>query len=822
MATILVVDDRAINREFLATLLGYVGHEVIEAADGNEALATARARRPDLIVTDVLMPNMDGVELADHVHDDPAIAHTPIIFYTATYRVPEASVLAESCRVFAVLAKPAEPQTILDTIAAALGKGPAPVLMPQTAAAPPSFLGARLPAYLRDLSDLQHRLRRVLGEAIEEQRAEHPDPRHDTILSSYQTLGLRMASLLELGLVLASERDPQKLLEVFCNAARDILSCKAAFVALLDATERRVEICASFGIADAADAFIRALDPGAGVLGAMLADARPRRFRGNGAADAGGVEAIVPGATSIMFVPLPLRSTAAVRGWLCFANRVGADAFDDEDEKFGMTLAAQLALAYGNVAMYDEIQRHAAKLEVEIVERRRAQTELAHRISHDQTTGLPRFAVIEEYLQYSIAEAALRGGRLLVCYVDIDLFHTVNETRGRAAGDHLLRTLAERLVELIDGHGRLAHIAGDEFAIVLGESHALFDAALFGEAVRAAGEKPVTDGQEKIYVTCSVGISRYPENGNNPLELLRQAEAAMMQTKRAGRNSVRAFSNDQKQRLQDRVLLGPQLREAIAEGQLTLHYQPLVDHAWHVFGFEALVRWQSAALGLLAPDRFLRVAEEFGLIVDIDKFVLESASRQARIWLDAGYREFSIAVNVSAANMQRADFVDTVRAALDGWDLPAHCLELELTENMTIDNVERMIATMQALKGTGVRLSLDDFGTGYSSLNYLRRFPVDTLKIDRSFVNDVAADAGAASICRSIITMGHELGMQVLAEGVETIDQIAALERDHCDAFQGFWFGRPVAVAHAEQLLKYRDLGARVRTALKELAAAHS
>jgi len=322
------------------------------------------------------------------------------------------------------------------------------------------------------------------------------------------------------------------------------------------------------------------------------------------------------------------------------------------------------------------------------------------------------------------------------------------------------------------------------------------------------------DGQEKIYVTCSVGVSAYPDNGRNPLELLREAEAAMMHAKHAGRNSVREFSNDQKQRLQDRVSLGPQLRNAIADGQLTLHYQPLVDRDWRVFGFEALVRWQSPGGGILAPDRFLRVAEEFGLIVDIDTFVLETATRQARAWLDAGYEDFSIAVNVSATHMQRADFIDTVRTTLEGWDLRARCIELELTENMTTENVERMIATMQALRELGVHLSLDDFGTGYSSLNYLRRFPIDTLKIDRSFVHDVASDAGAASICRSIITVGHELGMRVLAEGCETIDQIAALHRDGCDAFQGFWFGRPVPAAQAEQLLRQRNLGERVRAAL--------
>src|SRR6185312_617956 len=239
----------------------------------------------------------------------------------------------------------------------------------------------------------------------------------------------------------------------------------------------------------------------------VLADGKPRRFDSRSAIEAAGLGALIPDAGSALVVPMPLRSTAAVRGWLCFAGRIGSDAFDDEDAQFAMTLAAQFALAYGNVVMYDEIQRHAAKLEVEIVERRRAQNELAHRISHDQTTGRPRFVLIEEYLRVAIAEAALRGGRVLVYYVDIDLFHTVNETRGRTVGDHVLRTLAERLEALIGEHGRLAHVAGDEFAIVLDDRHAMFEALAFGEAARAAAEKPVLDGKEKVYVTCSVGVS---------------------------------------------------------------------------------------------------------------------------------------------------------------------------------------------------------------------------------------------------------------------------------------------------------------------------
>ena len=813
MATILAVDDHAINREFLATLLGYVGHDVLEASDGLEALEVARARRPDLIITDVLMPNMDGVELADRIHDDPTIAHTPIIFYTATYRVPEASVLAESCHVVAVLAKPAEPQAILDAVALALGSGPAPVLMPEQTTAPPSFLGAKLPVYLRDLTELQQRLRHLSAQGIED-RGQPSSAHADPLLSSYQVLGLRLAALLELGLVLASKRDPEELIDLFCAGAKDIMNCRYAIVAILDADARHILYLATRGFSDGVHARFVSIEPRAGLFGEILTSGMPRRLRDqSGTATTLGLPAFHPAITSLLAVPIPLRSTASVCGWLCFSERIGTEAFDAEDEQFAVTLAAQLALAYGNLAMYDEVQRHAAKLEIEIIERRRAQNELAHRITHDQTTGLPRFVLIEEYLKIALADAAARGGRVLVYYVDLDFFHTVNETRGRTVGDHVLRSIAERLGTIVGDGGRIAHVAADEFAIAFPDSHRSHDPDALGEAIRSRIEDAIAIDDDKVYVTSSVGLSLYPDNGDTPQELLRKAEAAMMYAKREGRNSVRAFSNDQNQELLDRISLGPLLRDAIRHGQLVLHYQPLVGGPnARILGFEALVRWQSPEFGLLPPHRFLQVAEEFGLIVDIGTFVLESACRQAREWLDGGTGDFSIAINVSALQMQRSDFVDEVRSALKGWDLPAYCIELELTEDMMTANVERTIDTMRALKKLGVRLSLDDFGTGYSSLNYLRRFPLDKLKIDRSFVRDIISDPGAASLCRSIIAIGHQLGMVVLAEGVETAEQVAYLRKNACDHFQGFYFSKAVPAENALQLLRRRDSGKETET----------
>jgi diguanylate cyclase (GGDEF)-like protein len=807
VATILAVDDRAINREFLATLLAYAGYDVLQAADGAEALELVRTRRPDLVITDVLMPVMDGVEFADRVHEDPDIAHTPIIFYTATYRLPEAKVLGASCHVVGVLAKPSEPQAILDAIGAALGTGPAIALPSETAVARGRRHNPKLPTYLRDLAEIQQRLRHSLNHSVTQEHTKpSPGGEPDSVQQSFHSLSLRLATLLEFDLALASERDAQEMVELLCRASHDILKCKYAAVGILDNEGHRFQYSATQGFSDKARAEFAVIDPASGIFGSVIASGKPYVVH-----NAGGLPSM-PGlpefdepVSSLLLVPVPVRSSTAVHGWLCLAAKAGGVAFEGEDEQFAITLAAQFALTFGNLTLYDEIQQHAAKLEVEVRERRRAQEELAHRMTHDQTTGLPRFVLIEDYLQTAFIEATAQGGRVMVFYVDIDRFHTINETRGRGVGDEVLRTVASRLSAMIGTAGQLAHMAADEFAFMIVDLHGTQDQVEFGEAVRRRIEEPMALEDQRLYVTCSVGVSCFPDNGMSPQELLRQAEAAMLHAKGDGRNTVFAFANEHKQELEERAALGLRLRDAIRDGQFVLHYQPQISgQDWQVLGFEALVRWQSPEFGLLPPLRFLGVAEELGLTIDIGSFVLESVCRQVRAWLDAGAQDFSISINVSSLQLQRPDFVEQVRSTLAARNVPAQHIELELTESMMIGNVQRMIGTMHALKGLGVKLALDDFGTGYSSLNYLRQFPIDTLKIDQSFVRDISSDDGAAGICRAIISIGHQLGMTVLAEGVETAAQVGYLRRSDCDRFQGFYFSKPVTAAQALTLLEHR------------------
>jgi diguanylate cyclase (GGDEF)-like protein/PAS domain S-box-containing protein len=450
---------------------------------------------------------------------------------------------------------------------------------------------------------------------------------------------------------------------------------------------------------------------------------------------------------------------------------------------------------------------HYVGIQVDITERRRHEAEMAYMATHDNVTGLPRYIAVEEFTRGAVADAGRTGGRVLMLYVDVDRFHAVNESMGHAVGDEALRVVAHRLRSVVGDDGRVSRIAGDEFVVVYLPTSDDREATALADRIRDAIEQPVAVPPYSVYLTASVGISAFPDSASSATELLNQSEAAMTRAKRNGRNAVARFSNEQVQELADRLSLGSHLRDAARKGELLLHYQPQVSaQNGQVIGLEALVRWQSPELGFLPPGRFIRVAEELGLIADVGRWVLEHACQQARQWLDSGNQDFTVAVNVSALQLQRPTFVAEVRAALQATGLPPRHLELELTESSIMENVERMIETMTALRDLGVRLALDDFGIGFSSLNHLKRFPIEKLKIDQSFVRDVTRDSGDAGIARAIIAMGHQLGMLVMAEGVETAAQMGYLRRNHCDQFQGLFFSGPVRAELAGELLGRRFL----------------
>jgi len=422
---------------------------------------------------------------------------------------------------------------------------------------------------------------------------------------------------------------------------------------------------------------------------------------------------------------------------------------------------------------------------------------LAH---HDPVTGLPNRLALEAHLQAVLPNP---GQRLALLMIDLDNFKTVNDSLGHHAGDQLLAAMASRLEAVLDEGMRLFRLGGDEFVIVVERATSPDDLApLLSGLMQRVGEVCEIEGHA-LHISASVGISLFPNDGDDAEALIRNADTAMYFAKANGRNNFQFFVEPMNHEANKRLNLESELWQALAENQLLLHYQPQVDLlSGKVVGVEALVRWQHPTRGLVGPDEFIPIAEACGLILPLGHWVLLTACRQAKTWLDAGIDMGEIAVNISAQQFRQPDFAHSVQGVLSETGLPAGRLELEITESTIMHSADSSIDTLVRLKAMGVRLAIDDFGTGYSSLAYLRRFPIDRLKIDRSFVADVESDTDAASLVTSIVSLGRSLGLNLVAEGVETSAQADFLRALDCQRVQGFHFFRPVS---AEEVVTVSD-----------------
>lgn len=448
---------------------------------------------------------------------------------------------------------------------------------------------------------------------------------------------------------------------------------------------------------------------------------------------------------------------------------------------------------------------HYIGVATDLTDRRRHEAELAYLARHDQVTGLPRFIEPEEALRPLIEEAADRGERVALWCIDIDHFQSVNETVGYRGGDEVLRLLASRIRYITGAGGKLWRLTSDEFVLALRYAPGEFDAESIAEQIRETLEVPVPVSGSQLFLSGTIGYAVFPDNARDPVELFQCAESAMYRAKRMGRNSVQGSSISHAEELRERLSLGSRLRNAIGNREFVLHYQPQVSGSdGRITGMEALVRWRTPDRGLILPERFIHVAEELGSIVELGRWVMHEACLQARRWHDAGHSDIRVGINVSALQLHRISFVDEVCEALEATGVPPQMLEIEITEAAIVGNLNRSVEILQALKLLGVNLALDDFGVGYSCLSQLKRFPIDRLKIDQSFVRDVAAAGSEAAIARAITAMGHELHMKVIAEGVETEAQFGYLLRNHCDEFQGFLFSPPLPVEEASAQLAKR------------------
>jgi diguanylate cyclase (GGDEF)-like protein/PAS domain S-box-containing protein len=1106
MATILIVDDHVLNRQFLMVLLGYSGHSLIEAADGAEGLDLACARRPDLVIADILMPNMDGFEFVTRLRAIPSIAGTPVIFYTAAYHEREASLMAMACGVPWVLPKPSDPDLILKTVHEALGT-PAKALPPAYPAAQPeqtllNGLDNQLSEYLVELETSSHLMSEMVNNgsdtATDIEGLQQVVQRLSKALSSLQAVSLRLTALIELGIELASERNPERLLASSCRVVQDICVAKYAAVGILADNRTRLEHFVMRGMDESALAQMPWPSPCDGLLGDILAARVPKRIvthDGNPAEL--GLPPEHPPVNSILIAPIVSQATAF--GWLYLVDKLGAGEFSEVDERAAATVAAQLAVVYENLQLYGAIERQHGQLKLEVGDRKRAQEALrrtlrartvmaecnhvmvhatdemdllkdmcrtvveaggyrmaridyfeddgsaaqvacaemagsgatgngstVHRpapmpsarpwvvidvagvapaagdpqIVHDQdlAVSLPlknhnevfgvltifesppnkfdseQIAMLEELaddISYGVislrtkaareqAELALRtteeklssildsidnvvwsmtdkefiylnsmveqiygrpvdhfyedrelwfkaihpedrdaaiashdrlarstsftqeyrivrpdgkirwieerarairneeghlqridgiaidiserkayearieylaghdaltslanrnllgdritqamaharrnGLLLALLFLDLDRFKGVNDSFGHELGDSLLLEVSHRLRQVIREGDTVARQGGDEFIILLTDILRPQDVAVVTGKIFEAFRTPFVIRGHELFVTTSIGATIFPDDGEDMQSLLRNADIAMYRAKEERGNAFQFYSREMSVRALERAELESALRRALDRKEFELFYQPKVEATTgRIIGAEALIRWNHPEMGLVSPTRFIPMAEEIGLIVPIGDWVLHTACAQNKAWQDAGLPPISISVNLSARQFQQENLVESVAAALHDMGLAAHHLELELTESIVMNSAELFVTKLKELEDLGVQLSIDDFGTGYSSLSYLKRFPLHHLKIDQSFVRDIATDADDAAITSTVISLGHSLNLKVIAEGVETEEQVNFLRDHNCDEMQGYYFSKPLPASEFASLLQ--------------------
>jgi diguanylate cyclase (GGDEF)-like protein/PAS domain S-box-containing protein len=438
----------------------------------------------------------------------------------------------------------------------------------------------------------------------------------------------------------------------------------------------------------------------------------------------------------------------------------------------------------------------------DITERRLYQVRIENQANYDSLTGLANRSLLQDRLQQALLTATSSGRRIAVAFVDLDRFKFINDSLGHHVGDELLKAVAARLKSCVRECDTVARLGGDEFVLLINGHAGPEYVRQLMDRMLAAVSQPWVIEQGEFLVSCSIGVALHPDDGDEALTLLKHADSAMYRAKDSGRNNFQFFTRELNALMTEQLELETHLRRALERNQFVLRYQPRVHLATgQIVGAEALLRWRIPERGTIAPKRFISLAEETGLIVPIGKWVLQTACAQNRAWQAAGLPPIVVSVNVSPRQFRQETLVQTVAEALRSSGLEPRYLELELTESMVMHDAPQLVTMLDELKQLGVKMAVDDFGTGYSSLSYLKRFPVDRLKVDRSFVEHMTTAADDATIVRAIITLGHNLGLKVVAEGVETAQQARALRAYQCDEAQGFLFARAVSARDIPRLI---------------------
>lgn len=444
----------------------------------------------------------------------------------------------------------------------------------------------------------------------------------------------------------------------------------------------------------------------------------------------------------------------------------------------------------------------------DISPRRRYQAELEYQATHDTLTGLANRSLLHDRLRQAVEQSKRYQRAIAVAFIDLDNFKIINDSLGHAVGDALLKEISQRLMQSLRAVDTVARYGGDEFVLILCDQQSMADLSSMLDRILARIAEVVVVDNHQLQVTGSIGVTIYPQNGGELEDLLTQADVAMYHAKALGRSQYQFYTPALNSSAHERLEMEMALRSALDRQELMVYYQPKVNENNQVVGFEALIRWNHPTLGMVPPTVFIPIAEDTGLINPITDFVLREACHAAAAWSEMGWCGLHMAVNLSARQFASPALLEQIQEVLQASKMPAECLQLEITESMLAGDIERTVEVLTALKKIGVRIAIDDFGTGYSSLAYLKRFPLDILKIDRSFVMEVGDGQEGIAISKAVISLGHSLGLSIVAEGVEHQAQFAALVACGCEEFQGYYFSRPLPQAEVLEFLA-RDTALR-------------
>ncbi len=905
---VLVVDDREDNRYLLCQLLRGHGYAVQEADQGAQALELARAQPPDLVVSDLLMPVMDGYTLLRHWKADETLCQVPFIVYTATYTEPKDEQLALDMGADAFVVKPAEPDVFMLRVQAVMDAARQRQLAPRAPTLPESDMLSMYNAVL---------VRKLEQRSLElEQRLCELDAAHQRIVR----LNHLYAALSDTNQAIVHCSDRDTLFNALCRIAVERGGLRMAWVGLVDEATGEVKPVARCGEEPAwlgrlAPLRMRGVsrtlaewslargepyvcndllaDP---ALAPLYEDYRHHGFAA-GACHPLRIDGRIVGSLALYaaerdFFDHELNhlvqemvtdvcfalsnfdkeagrraaeeanrlSSSAVQasanGIMLLSRKAGALVLEYVNPAFeritGYSASEVLGLGPEFLLPSDEAQPGVPELSAAIRERGEAQVVLCnHRkdgtlfwcdlslapvrdgtgqVTHfvgilnditdrkryeeqlerqnnlDELTGLANRNRLKERTDLAVALAHKQHGNVALLYLDLDNFKRINDSLGHASGDALLRAVAGRIAAQLRDCDTAARMGGDDFVIVLPDLADAQQAAMVAHRILQDIARPLQLQEHELTLSASIGLSLFPQDGANYETLLRNADAAMYRAKESGRNTLCFYTADLNTQALQKLELEARLRRALERGELRLHYQPLMHLTTEaVNDVEALVRWQTQEGTLVSPADFIPLAEETGLIVPIGQWVLETACQQVRQWQTQGL-ELRVAVNLSARQFQDEGLVESVRQALRQAGLEGRQLKLEITESVVMHNAERATQTLAELKALGVGVAVDDFGTGYSSLAYLRRFPIDQLKIDRSFVQDATVHPDSAAIVHSIIGLARNLRMQTVAEGVETPEQRAFLLAAGCDLLQGYLFSRPLPAQDLyDKLMQHRQ-----------------